>query len=150
VFYNDEMLNRLKRTRRAYVGYKGAFTSFRALLRVFLQEHLDLGVTIESETDHSVRLVCLDQTLDIALSMVASTQPLRGVIKLNAVDRSGEREKKIELTRIYIDDLGNAWNSLKEDFSLENITMRDGAIALILKWLCLFLDSDEFKLPAQK
>src|SRR5262249_3742722 len=146
MFYDDRILSELKRAANSYSGYKGAFASFCAVARAVFQEHPDLGVTVESETDHSVRLGWIDHLLQIDLSIVTNTQPTRGVLKLMEVERDGERETKKELARIYIDELGNAWNNPAERTSMENIKMPDGATGVLLKWLRLFLHSEPFSL----
>jgi hypothetical protein len=135
------------RAAHVYAACKTAFTSFRSSLEAFIKKNSDLGIKIESETEYSVRLTYLDRPLEIALSII-NAEPVRGVLKVSMFDQSGEREKKVELTRIYIDDLGNAWGRFDERRCVGNITMQGDGPALLLEWLKLFLQSQEFSIPA--
>ena len=150
MFYDERILSELRRASNAYSGYKEAFASFCAVARAVFQEQPDLGVTVESETDHSIRLGWIDHLLQIDLSIVTNTQLIRGVLKLMEIVRDGERETRKELARIYIDDLGNALNNPAERTSMENIKMPDGATGVLLKWLRLFLHSEAFSLPIEQ
>lgn len=150
MFYEDRLLSELKGISRYYSECKESFASFCAVARALFQQHPDLGVAIESETDHSIRFVWIDHPLQIDLSMIANAQLIRGVVKLMAVERDGERETKKELARIYIDHLGNAWNNPAERTSFENIKMQEGATGVLFKWMRLFLTTDDFRMPTDQ